>query len=53
MENPSAPPPTKLASFIKISGRIWMWASIVVWIVYFALRVSGIGIVPPDTLPAI
>ena len=53
MEDPSAPPPKKLVSFIKISGRIWMWASVVVWIVYFALRVTGIGVVPPDTLPAI
>jgi hypothetical protein len=46
-------PPKKVVSFFRILGLITMWAGLFWWLPYLVLRWTGIGIVPPDTPPAI
>jgi hypothetical protein len=52
-DDPMRLPPKKLVSFLKILGVIAMLAGLFWWLPYLVLRWTGIGIVPPDTPPAI
>ena len=52
-DDPMRLPPKKVVSFFRILGLITMWAGLFWWLPYLVLRWTGIGIVPPDTPPAI